>query len=196
MSASMCASAVSLLAPDTPCRSRYRAACNGLTAYTVYPAAISACTHGPRSVSIPTTTSAGVLGVLAELRADHRVQPGDPGHALGQPRLGQPAARPRPSPRRRDGPRPSHLPRTATRLSHLQSSTPSAACGRTISDLMNQCSRHHRAGTTSHQRSALPADRQGHDLSIRTRTSRVDGVLTRRRLPAPSLPDDRLASSH
>ena len=37
MSASMCASAASLLTPDTPCRSRYRDACSGLAGYTVYP---------------------------------------------------------------------------------------------------------------------------------------------------------------
>jgi len=54
MSASMCESPPSLLAPDTPCRSRYREACSGFTGYTVYPAAIRAATHGPRSVSIPT----------------------------------------------------------------------------------------------------------------------------------------------
>src|SRR6266545_1783002 len=35
MSASMCASPPSLLAPDTPCRSRYREACSGFTGYTV-----------------------------------------------------------------------------------------------------------------------------------------------------------------
>jgi putative transposase len=56
MSASTCASAASLLAPDTACRLRYCAACNGLTANTSYPAAASAATHGPRSVSIPTST--------------------------------------------------------------------------------------------------------------------------------------------
>ena len=61
MSVSMCASPVSLLAPDTPWRSRYREACSGFTAYTVYPAATSAATHGPRSVSIPITTSASSL---------------------------------------------------------------------------------------------------------------------------------------
>ena len=33
----------------------------------------------------------GLVGVFAELLADHRVQPGDPGHALRQPRPGQPA---------------------------------------------------------------------------------------------------------
>ena len=88
MSVSMCASPPSLLAPDTPCRSRYRDACSGFTAYTVYPAATSAATHGPRSVSIPITTSAS-SGVLAQLLPDQLVQPGHPGHALRQPPLGQ-----------------------------------------------------------------------------------------------------------
>ena len=55
-------------------------------------------------------------------------------------------ARPRPSTRHRDDPQPSHRLRTAHRLSHLQLSIPSAASGRTLSDLMNQCSRHHRGG--------------------------------------------------
>jgi len=55
---SRCASAGSLLAPETLNRSRYRAACSGLTAYTRYPAAINAWTHGPRSVSIPIRTPA------------------------------------------------------------------------------------------------------------------------------------------
>src|ERR1039457_2360104 len=58
MSVSMCASPLSLLAPDTPCRSRYLDACKGFTAYTTYPAAASAATHGPRSVSVPISTSA------------------------------------------------------------------------------------------------------------------------------------------
>jgi len=47
---------VSDLAPDIECRCRYRAADVGLIAYTRYPAATKAATHGPRSVSIPTTT--------------------------------------------------------------------------------------------------------------------------------------------
>jgi hypothetical protein len=34
MSASMCTSPASLLAPEAACRSRYRAACRGLTSYT------------------------------------------------------------------------------------------------------------------------------------------------------------------
>ena len=58
MSASMCASPPSLLAPDTAWRSRYREASSGFAGYTVYPAAIRAATHGPRSVSMPITTSA------------------------------------------------------------------------------------------------------------------------------------------
>jgi putative transposase len=58
----------------------------------------------------------------------------------------------------------------------------SAASGRTISDLMKQCSRHNRTGTTSQQRSTLPTDRQGHDLcsGLNVQEPRV---LTRRRLP-------------
>ena len=70
-----------------------------------------------------------------------------------------------------------------------------AARGRTISALMNQCSRHTTAGTTSHQRSTLPTNRQGHDL---TSGLNVQGlkVLTCRRLPTVSLPDDRLTNSH
>ena len=38
------------------CRSRYRATCNGLIANTTWSAANNACTHGPRSVSIPIST--------------------------------------------------------------------------------------------------------------------------------------------
>ena len=92
MSASMWESPRSLLAPDTPCRSRYREACSGLTAYTVYPAAISAATHGPRSVSIP-TSHLRLLGVLAEIPPGQLVEPGHPRRTLGQPRLSQHPAR-------------------------------------------------------------------------------------------------------
>src|ERR1022692_3872725 len=47
---------------------------------------------------------------------------------------------------------------------------------------MTQCSRHTKAGTTSQQRSTVPASRQGHGLSpgLKAQKSRV---LTRRRLP-------------
>jgi hypothetical protein len=73
----------------------------------------------------------------------------------------------------------------------------SAACGRTISDLMKQCSRHTPAGTTSQQRSTLPASRQGHDLSSGLpKGARGGAVLTCRRLPDPSLPDGRPVNSH
>jgi hypothetical protein len=41
---------------DTAYRSQYRDACSGLIPNTAYPAAISASTHRPRSVSIPTST--------------------------------------------------------------------------------------------------------------------------------------------
>ena len=115
---------------------------------------------GPgRSRSRPRTCR--VIGVRAELPADQRVQPRHPRHALGQPRLGQHPARPRPSPPHRDAPRPSHLPRTAAPISRPRCPSPSAASGRTISDLMKQCSRPNRAGTTSHQRSTLPVTGRG-----------------------------------
>src|SRR6266480_7987923 len=43
----------------------------------------------------------------------------------------------------------------------LDASTSTAARGRTISDLINQCSRRTPAGTTSQQRSTLPATGRG-----------------------------------
>src|SRR6266487_629165 len=43
----------------------------------------------------------------------------------------------------------------------LDASTSTAARGRTISDLINQCSRRTPAGTTSQQRSTLPAAGRG-----------------------------------
>lgn len=91
MSASMCASA----APAFP-----EAGHNQRVQRTVHPAASSAITHGPRSVSIPTTTSVSSVSAAspscsarpAELLGDHPVQPGHPGHALRQPRPGRPFA--------------------------------------------------------------------------------------------------------
>jgi hypothetical protein len=56
-----------------------------------------------------------------------------------------------------------------------------AACGRTISALMKQCSRQ-QARTTSQQRSTLPASRQGHDLPVGLKALEKE-VLTCRRLP-------------
>src|SRR5258706_5583084 len=44
-------------APEVECRPRYRATDIGLSGNTSYPAATRACTHGPRSVSIPTFTN-------------------------------------------------------------------------------------------------------------------------------------------
>ena len=159
MSASTCASPASLLAPDTPCRSRNRAACSGFTGNTRYPAATSAATHGPRSVSIPTSTSPSSASSPRNRR---------PGRAAARSRPRPPAAacwpapsRPRPSPRRRDGPQPSHHPRTAA------PALPSQA----ESHLSSQRENHQRpnrtvltprrAGTTSQQRSTLPVTGRG-----------------------------------
>lgn len=52
MSARMCASPASFLAPDAPSRPRNLTACSALTAKTVHQAATIAATHGPRSLSI------------------------------------------------------------------------------------------------------------------------------------------------
>ncbi len=59
MSARPAASKKSSFFPDTAIASLCRAACFGLAGYTRYPAAASAFTQGPRSVSITTTTRAG-----------------------------------------------------------------------------------------------------------------------------------------
>ena len=160
MSASMCASPASLLAPDTPCRSRYREACSGFTGYTVYPAATSAATHGPRSVSIPTDHLRS-LRVLAQVprrsaRAAARSRPRPPAAASS------PApSRPRPSPRRRDGPQPSHHPRTAAPASPVHDAE-------SVSSLRENHQRPNeavltptRTGTTSQQRSTLPVTGRG-----------------------------------
>jgi hypothetical protein len=56
---------------------------------------------------------------------------------------------------------------------------------------MNKCSRHPKAaGTTSHQRSALPDHQRGHDLTkgLEVQARRV---LTHQRLPDPILPHIR-----
>lgn len=84
ISASAWASTASDFAPEIVCRSRYRAADLGLSAYTVYPAAISEATHGPRSVSIPTSTSSGGSGSrpgsckCSAISACNRVTPASP----------------------------------------------------------------------------------------------------------------------
>jgi hypothetical protein len=124
---------------------------------------------------------ASVSGGLAELRTDHGVQPGDARHAFGQPGLGQPVSG---RVHQLDvvmvlGPVISH---EQQRISHPRHRKRSVASRRTISDLMKQCSRPNRAGTTSHQRSTLPTDRQGHDLSSGLHVQEQQ-VLTRRRLP-------------
>jgi hypothetical protein len=91
-SASVCASAASLLAPETLCRCRERASCTGLIANTVYPAATSAATHGSRSVPSP-GQHLRFLSVLTECLGDHRVPPGHLYHPLRQPGLDQSAPR-------------------------------------------------------------------------------------------------------
>ena len=107
-----------------------------------YPPRPSRCTHGPRSVSIPTTTysvSASAIDMLAE----QRVQPGHLGQALGQPRLGSVGARLVLDLDVVVVLVPSHHLRTARRapVSHSDCSCLSAR-GRTTSGLMNKCSRH------------------------------------------------------
>ena len=129
MSASVCASALSLLAPDNAIRlpvagrpvwgsprrpgSRPRPApaptAPGRSRYTPSPAAASA-------------SSAQVL-------RDQLVEPGHPVHALGQPRRGHRPARARPAPPRRGGLPPSRRRRTALVLPSSPGPLP-AACGR------------------------------------------------------------------
>jgi hypothetical protein len=106
----------------------------------------------------------GHLGVLTERLTNHRVQPGHPRHLHRQPGLRQPPPR---------GVHQLHIVIPLGPVIPHEQQTPlpprrrslSAASGRTISDLMNQCSHHTTAGTTSHQRSTLPTHQQGHDLS-------------------------------
>jgi hypothetical protein len=105
-------------------------------------AAISACTHGPRPVSIPTSTwsaSASPAGGPPPARAGTRSPPRPPGAGAG--RAADPA---RLRPPCRDGPRPSH-PNEQLRRSHLiLRSTAGTRARRRPGDLMDQCS----SGTT------------------------------------------------
>ena len=76
------------------------------------PAAISAATHGPRSVSIPITTSASSASAPSRCPISF-VQPGtSPAATPSGSRLRASTCPRRPSTRRRDGPAPSHRPRT------------------------------------------------------------------------------------
>ena len=151
-------------------------------------------THGPRSVSIP-TDHLRVVRVLAQVPPDQLVQP-RPSRPRPRAAAASPApSRPRPSPPRRDGPQPSHHPRTAApALPSSDAETPSAASGRTISDLMKLCSRQ-QAGTTSQQRSTLPVTGRG--------TIFRQGSKPRRQKCSPagghhirSLPDGGLPETH
>jgi hypothetical protein len=120
--------------------------------------------HPRPAVSLDPDQHLSRLAILTELLTDHRVQPGHPGHPLRQPHLGQPPPR---------GVHQLHImmglgpviPHEHQHALLILIDHPCTASGRTISDLMNQCSRHTTAGTTSHQRSTLPTHQQGHDLS-------------------------------
>jgi hypothetical protein len=92
ISANAWASAASDFAPDTECRSRYRAADLGLTAYTVYPAAISEATHGAALGLDPDHHLQCRLRVAARVRqllGDQGVQSGHPGQTLRETLLRQ-----------------------------------------------------------------------------------------------------------
>ena len=183
MSASMCASALSLLAPDTPAvPGSARPAAT--SPETQVPGRDRAPTHGPRTVSIPMTTCASSVSLARSGRSAHA--PGPPATPLGRrPRAG---ARPaRPSPPRRDGISPVIPPRTAaTALPSKASKDSSAANGRTVNDLIELCSPQHRRHDIPSAIN-LPATSRG------TVFPRAPGpgtqLLTCQQPPAPSLPD-------
>jgi hypothetical protein len=135
-----------------------------------------------------------IIGVLAQLLPDQLVQPGHPGYPFWQ--------RLRPSTR----PRLIHQLHVmmilspviaceqAHQFSRLKCRIRSAACGRTISALMKQCSRQ-QAGTTSQQRTALPVTGRG---TVFSQDSRPGGQQCS---PAgghqlTSLPDGEPANTH
>ena len=116
--------------------------------------------HPRAPVGLGTDHHLRVIAVLAQLLPDQLVQPRHPRHALRQPLLRQ------------------HLPGLVHHLhvvmvlspvipceqphplSRPRCRNPSAASGRTISDLMKLCSPHPE-GTTSQQRSTLPVTGRG-----------------------------------
>src|SRR5918911_2545008 len=169
------------------CLSRYRDTCNGLTAYTLYPAVINAATHGPRSVSIPISTSASSASSPSPsaIIACNRAIPATPSgnRALTNRRPAASITSTSWCAPAQSSPTNSTLPPPPR--------SPCAASGRTISDLMNQCSRHTTAGTPSHQRSTLPTHQQGHDLSTGLPVQ-CHTVLPCQR-PGASLPDGQPA---
>jgi hypothetical protein len=138
--------------------------------------------HPRPPVGLDTNPHLGLIIVLAQMLAGHRMQPGHPGQTLGQPCPGQGPA----------GvihqldivmpfsPVVSDQHQHAVSLHQGQPATGSR--GRTTSDLMNECSRP-KAGTTSQQRSALPATGRGTISQQGSGTSPGPQVLTRRRLP-------------
>ena len=147
-------------------------------------ASASSLSSAPRSYPRRTSGRGLALNTGQELRHRHHVGP--PVHKLT-----------RNMPPRVARPRPSHHRRTAAYALPSQVRICPAACGRTISALMKQCSRPRarQAHTTSQQRSTLPASRQGHGLSSGL-TVQIEGVFPCRRLPGPSLPDGGPVGSH
>ena len=99
--------------------------------------------------------------LFASSPPDQRVQLRHPGHRRPAAAASPAPSRPRPSPQRRDGPQPSHHPRTAAFT--LPATTPKPSGSQRENDqrpnktvLMPA-----RAGTTSQQRSTLPAASRG-----------------------------------
>ena len=123
--------------------------------------------HPRAAVGLDPDCHLRILRILGQVPADQLMQLRDPGHALRQPPLRQHPAR-----------LVHHLHIVVVlspvipheqphRLSRPRCRIMSAACGRTISALIKQCSRPRvrQAGTTSQQRSTLPGHRQGHALA-------------------------------
>ena len=107
-----------------------------------------------------------------------------------------PAAGPRrPSARRRGGPQPSHLPRTASTMLPPRDPDNASSLRENHQRPNESVLTPHQAGTTSHQRSTLPATGRG---TVFRQDSKVQEarVLTCRRLPDPSLPHGRPGSPH
>ena len=103
--------------------------CRGLIANTVYPAATSAVTHGPRSVSIPTSTCSGSASSPARASAISSCSRAIPATPSGSRALRQPPARSRPAPPHRGDLQPSRHRRTTPATSHCRRSCTSAAAG-------------------------------------------------------------------
>jgi hypothetical protein len=193
MSARVCASPGSDFAPDTERRCRYRAACSGFTANTRYPAATSAVTHGPRSVSIPITTcpaparSSGSAN--RPINSCSRAIPSTPSDSRAAPSRRPAAAPTRPAPPHRGDPLPSRRRRTTPpaqppRHPPAHDQQPAGRSPRTNGPVLTP------SGPARHLSSGhdLPDHRRGHGLTSGLTSVLSGRVLTHRRLPEPSLP--------